>query len=102
MIELITMAAPIGNSNAVKGKMFYDKLRKVLTQEPQKLENIVKQLINQAEQGEAWAVKEVIDRLDGKAVQINQMENADGTPLLAGIQVMFVKPQDAWNCRRSS
>jgi hypothetical protein len=67
----------------------------VLTQEPQKLENIVKQLITQAEQGEAWAVKEVIDRLDGKAVQINQMENADGTPLLSGIQVMFVKPQDA-------
>jgi hypothetical protein len=75
--------------------MFYDKLRKVLTQEPQKLENIVKQLVTQAEQGEAWAVKEVIDRLDGKAVQINQMENADGTPLLSGIQVMFVKPQDA-------
>jgi hypothetical protein len=75
--------------------MFYDRLRKVLTQEPQKLENIVKQLITQAEQGEAWAVKEVIDRLDGKAVQINQMENADGTPLLSGIQVMFVKPQDA-------
>jgi hypothetical protein len=40
-------------------------------------------------------VKEVIDRLDGKAVQINQMENTDGTPLLSGIQVMFVKPQDA-------
>ncbi len=95
MIELIIMAAPIGNTNAVKGKMFYDKLRKVLTQEPQKLENIVKQLITQAEQGEAWAVKEVIDRLDGKAVQTTQMENADGTPLLSGIQVMFVKPQDA-------
>ena len=94
MIELITMAAPIGNSNAVKGKMFYDKLRKVLTQEPQKLENIVKQLITQAEQGEAWAVKEVIDRLDGKAVQTNQVENSDGTPLLAGIQVMFVRPNE--------
>jgi hypothetical protein len=27
------------------------------------------------------------------------MENADGTPLLSGIQVMFVKPQDAWDFR---
>jgi hypothetical protein len=89
------MAAPIGNTNAVKGKMFYDKLRKVLTQEPHRLEKIVGQLITQAELGEAWAVKEVIDRLDGKAVQTTQMENADGTPLLSGIQVMFVKPQDA-------
>jgi hypothetical protein len=88
------MAAPIGNSNAVKGKMFYDKLRKVLTQEPQKLENIVKQLITQAEQGESWAVKEVIDRLDGKAIQTTQVENADGSSILTGIQVMFVKPND--------
>jgi hypothetical protein len=89
------MAAPIGNNNAVKGKMFYDRLRKALTQEPHRLEKIVGQLITQAEMGEAWAVKEIIDRLDGKAVQTNQVENADGTPLLSGIQVMFVKPQDA-------
>jgi hypothetical protein len=89
------MAAPIGNTNAVKGKMFYDKLRKQLTQEPHRLEKIVGQLITQAEMGEAWAVKEIIDRLDGKAVQTNQVENADGSPLLSGIQVMFVKPQDA-------
>ena len=58
------MAAPIGNANAVKGKMFYDKLRKRLTQEPHRLERIVNELITQAEAGEAWAVKEVIDRLD--------------------------------------
>jgi hypothetical protein len=88
------MAAPIGNTNAVKGKMFYDKLRKVLVQEPHRLESIVNQLITQAEQGEAWAVKEVIDRLDGKAVQTTEMQNSDGTPLLSGIQVMFVRPND--------
>jgi hypothetical protein len=88
------MAAPIGNTNAVKGKMFYDKLRKRLTQEPHRLERIVNELITQAEQGEAWAVKEVIDRLDGKAVQTTEMQNSDGTPILSGIQVMFVKPQD--------
>jgi hypothetical protein len=88
------MAAPIGNTNAIKGKMFYDKLRKVLVQEPHRLESIVNQLITQAETGEAWAVKEVIDRLDGKAVQTTEMQNSDGTPILSGIQVMFVKPQE--------
>lgn len=87
------MAAPLGNQNAVKGKMFYDKLRKCLVQEPHRLENIVNQLVSQAEAGEPWAVKEVIDRLDGKAVQINQMENADGSPILNAIQVTFVKPE---------
>ena len=88
------MAAPIGNTNAVKGKMFYDRLRKALTQEPHRLEKIVGQLITQAEMGEAWAVKEIIDRLDGKAVQTNQVENTDGSPLLSGIQVMFVRPNE--------
>lgn len=88
------MAAPIGNANAIKGKMFYDKLRKRLTQEPHRLERIVNELITQAEAGEAWAVKEVIDRLDGKAIQTTEMQNSDGTPILSGIQVMFVKPND--------
>jgi hypothetical protein len=88
------MAAPIGNTNAVKGKMFYDKLRRRLTQEPHRLERIVNELITQAEAGESWAVKEVIDRLDGKAVQTTEMQNSDGSPILSGIQVMFVKPQD--------
>ena len=88
------MAAPIGNTNAVKGKMFQDALRKALVQNPARLPRIVESLLTQAELGEAWAVKEVIDRLDGKAIQINQMENADGTPLLNAIQVTFIKPPE--------
>ncbi len=86
------MAAPIGNTNAAKGKMFYDKLRKCLVQHPERLDKIVDQLVMQAELGEAWAVKEIIDRLDGKAVQV--LENGDGSPLLAGINVTFVRPAD--------
>lgn len=86
------MAAPLGNTNAVKGKMFYDKLRKCLVQQPGRLDKIVDQLVTQAELGEAWAVKEIIDRLDGKAVQV--LENGDGSPLLAGINVTFVRPTD--------
>jgi hypothetical protein len=86
------MAAPIGNTNAVKGKMFYDKLRKCLVQKPERLDKIVDQLVTQAELGEAWAVKEIIDRLDGKAVQT--LENGDGSPLLSGITVTFVRPSD--------
>jgi hypothetical protein len=86
------MAAPIGNTNAAKGKMFYEKLRKCLVQEPHRLDKIVNQLVTQAELGESWAVKEIIDRLDGKAVQV--LENGDGSPLLAGINVTFVRPAD--------
>jgi hypothetical protein len=48
--------------------------------------------VTQAELGESWAVKEIIDRLDGKAVQV--LENGDGSPLLSGINVTFVRPAD--------
>ena len=88
--------APQGNQNAAKSRMFYDKLRLVLVQEPHRLRKIAEQLVTQAEEGEPWAIKEIIDRVDGKAIQATTIENADGSPLLGGIQVTFIKP-DASN-----
>lgn len=85
--------APIGNQNAAKSRMFYDKLRLVLTQEPNKLRKIAEELIKKAEEGEPWAIKELIDRVDGKPHQAMALENSDGSPLLTGIQVTFVKPE---------
>jgi hypothetical protein len=82
-----------GNQNAAKQRMFYDKLRLVLTQEPHRLRSIAEHLIKKAEEGEPWAIRELIDRVDGKAHQAVALENADGTPLLTGIQVTFVKPE---------
>jgi hypothetical protein len=83
--------APTGNQNAAKSRLFYDKLRLVLTQEPHRLRSIAEQLVRQAEEGEPWAIREIIDRVDGKAIQA--IENADGSPLLGGIQVTFIKPE---------
>jgi hypothetical protein len=85
--------APLGNQNAARQRMFYDKLRLVLTQEPHRLRQIAEQLVKKAEEGEPWAIKELIDRVDGKAHQAVALENSDGTPLLTGIQVTFVKPE---------
>ena len=82
-----------GNQNAAKQRMFYDKLRLVLTQDPHRLRQIAEQLVKKAEEGEPWAIKELIDRVDGKAHQAVALENSDGTPLLTGIQVTFVKPE---------
>lgn len=72
--------APTGNNNAKKNKLFYDSIKKHLIQNPQKLENIVIKLCQAAEDGEAWAVKEIIDRVDGKAVQASEIGGIDGTP----------------------
>ena len=85
--------AQLGNQNAAKSRMFYDKLRLVLTREPHRLISIAEQLVSQAEEGQPWAIKEIIDRMDGKAIQATTIENADGTPLLGGIQVTFIKPE---------
>lgn len=82
-----------GNQNAAKSRMFYDKLRLVLTQEPHRLRKIAEELVKKAEEGEPWAIKELIDRVDGKAHQAVALENSDGSPLLTGIQVTFVKPE---------
>jgi hypothetical protein len=84
--------APFGNQNAARQRLFYDKLRLVLTQQPDRLRKIAEELISKAEQGEAWAIKELIDRVDGKAHQAVALENADGTSLLTGIQVSFITP----------
>jgi len=73
--------------------MFKDKLRLILTQEPHRLRAIADTLVRKAEEGEPWAVKEIMDRMDGKAHQAVSVENADGSPLLSGIQVTFIKPE---------
>ena len=85
--------AQLGNQNAAKSRMFYDKLRLVLTQEPHRLRSIAEQLVKKAEEGEPWAIKELIDRVDGKAHQAVALENSDGSPLLQSIQVTFIKPE---------
>ena len=43
---------------------------------------------------EPWAVKELMDRMDGKAIQFQEITGAEGSPLLTGIEVTFVKPSE--------
>jgi len=83
--------APVGNENAKKGKLFYDQLRKVLIQDDAlKLRQIALRLIEAAEDGEAWAVREVIDRIDGKAIQATEISGPDGAEIVKGIGIVFV------------
>ena len=87
--------APKGNNNAGKGKLFYGQLRKALVQEDAlKLRMIAEKLVESAIQGEPWAIKEVMDRVDGKAHQSTSLEDGQGNSLLQAIEVRFVKPID--------
>jgi hypothetical protein len=73
--------APTGNQNGKKGKLFYDALRIALVQEDRKsLRKITDKLVKAAEEGDAWAVKEIMDRMDGKPVNTTELSGAEGTP----------------------
>jgi len=83
-----------GNKNATKNKLFLDQIKRHLTQNPQKLEKIVEGLVESAMDQESWAVKEIMDRVDGKAHQSTSIEDAEGNNLLQAIEVRFVKPSE--------
>jgi hypothetical protein len=90
--------APVGNQNGKKGKLFYNQLRVALIQEDsRKLRMIAQKLVDAAEQGEPWAIKEVIDRVDGKAVQATEISGLDGGILetLNTINIVLKKPDGA-------
>lgn len=63
------MSKPFGA--VAKDKPFKSRLRIRLlgSETAEELDIIVGQLVSQAKAGEAWAVKEIIDRLDGKPQQ---------------------------------
>jgi hypothetical protein len=81
-----------GNNNAGKNKLFSDRIRMDLVQDPKKLEKIVTKLLDLAQEGEAWAVKEVMDRTEGKAIATQEISGPGGAELKTGIQITFVEP----------
>lgn len=51
---------------------------------------IALRLIAQAMQGNIKATKEILDRLEGKAIQITEITGRDGEPIPTSIKVEFV------------
>jgi hypothetical protein len=87
--------APVGNQNGKKRKLFYDALRIALLQEDSKrLRNITDKLVKAAENGDAWAIKEIMDRMDGKPVQATEISGTDGAPMdLRLIEFVIKRPE---------
>jgi hypothetical protein len=84
--------APIGNKNAQKGRLWNDQLRRAIIQDDgRRLRASVEHLLNQASNGEPWAIKELADRLDGRPRQTNALEVSD-EPELKTIKIVFVSP----------
>lgn len=79
------MAAPIGNNNNVKNKPWADALRRAMVRFDNGKENalnlIADQTVKLAVNGEQWAIKEIADRLDGKAAQSVTVSGDEDNPL---------------------
>lgn len=78
------MAAPVGNTNAAKGKAWFDALRKECVQR-KALEDIAKVVVDKALAGEVWAIQEIGNRLDGKPAQAVQLGGEDGGPVTLAV-----------------
>lgn len=63
------MAAPIGNTNAAKGKLIGDAMRKVAVQNPDKLNTALTKQLALAADGALDSLIFIRDTLDGKPHQ---------------------------------
>jgi hypothetical protein len=61
------MGRPVGSIN--RERPFNEALRISLRQRPHSLRRVADRLIDKAEEGDLPSIRELIDRLDGKAVQ---------------------------------
>jgi len=63
--------APENNTNSSKdNRLWRNTINRAIAQgDPDRLRRIADKLLSEAENGEAWAIKELGDRLDGKASQ---------------------------------
>ena len=83
------MAAPTGNTNARKGKEWFDALRKQCVQRDS-LDKIAKVVCEKAEGGEPWAIQEIANRFDGKPAQAVEMSGPDGGEFITALKVTLV------------
>lgn len=93
------MAWKPGQSGNPRGrlseKLFADAVRIAVNEEDpisgkRKLRRIAEKLVELALEGEAWAIQQVADRLDGKPAQSidAQLSDADGAPLVPVINLI--------------
>lgn len=70
------MAAPKGNTNANKAKIWSDAVRKAILMNG-RLDLLANSLINKALEGDIPALKEIGDRLEGKPAQVQIIQGDD-------------------------
>jgi hypothetical protein len=94
------MAAPTGNQNAAKAKVWHAAIMRALEkrsklEQKEALDDLAEALLRKAADGDMGALKELGDRLDGKPAQTVDVGNADGKPFRTEcIERRIVDPSD--------
>ncbi len=91
------MAAPLGNQNAAKAKVWTAAVERALSARSaldrrDALEACANALIGKALEGDMTALKELGDRLEGKPAQAVSLSGPNGGEIPMSLAVKFVKP----------
>lgn len=89
------MGAPVGNSNAAKGKQWAEAVKRAIRTKYGKewdeaLHDLAARLVEAADKGDMQALKEVGDRIDGKPKQQIETTGEDGGPLKSSLTIEFI------------
>jgi hypothetical protein len=83
------MAAPLGSTNRANGKRFANAIKAALEEyeddkvkRGEALRAIATGLVKDAVNGDAYARRELADRLDGKPAQSTELSGPDGGPIV--------------------
>lgn len=80
------MAAAVGNQYAAKARKWTQAIERALEKrslvaQRDSLDDLAEKLIEQAEAGEQWALKELGDRLEGRPSQQIALTGSEGGPV---------------------
>jgi hypothetical protein len=81
------VGAPLGNKNSIKSnRLWAETIRRAVVQDDaQRLRQIAEALLIKASEGDMTAIKELGDRLDGKALQENKVTGDSDEPVIIKI-----------------
>lgn len=97
--------APEGNDNASRGCDWRDAIRRALAKKGKDIDGdaaafrkgidaVAEKFIEAASNGDAWAMKELGDRTDGKPVQAVELGGPGGGPVTAQLNYVPICPPD--------
>ena len=90
--------APEGNTNAKRGMECRQALKRALSRKSENtyregLDMVMDEYVAAACNGESWAIRDMIDRLDGKPAQSHEITVPDGIAMAWTVEV--VEPDHA-------